>query len=349
MTKKKSRRGSFISKEGTSRHVLSNKLPINYEPSPVYSYEETLIKEIISSGNKVRMTEQSILFNSVLSTLTPGLRNLYYKNGASIGRILYNVYRREKHYLWYEESVADLVSFFEAAGFAGITYNIFPDRIDLKFHNRDRTYLGSNMHAFESGIISGFLSSGKQQHVKVEEISCSNNGSASCHFITTDRLPLYLEKNGSATLNKFTSSIKGHISRYSKLNSRSGFAEEYYMLSSSVFLEPEYQEHMHRIIYHLGSEIGSILSITKLNQSSARTLERLYALLGLCSLSIGSTNRIDMEMRFDRLKAKKGLVDISIAFLNGLLKDAIPQGSHINTKGSKKDNSYLVRITESKR
>jgi predicted hydrocarbon binding protein len=294
------------------------------------------------------MTEQSILFSSVLSTLTVGLRNLYYKNGISIGRTLYSIYRRQKHYIWYEESVADLVSFFESAGFSAITYNIFPDRIDIKFHSHSKEYLGTNMHVFECGVICGFLSSAKQQHVKVDEISCSNNDSNFCHFITSESLPLYLEPKGTVVLKKFANLLKESISTPNK-KPKPNFMEEYYILSSFVFLEDEYHEHMHKIVYHLGSEISSMLGINRLNQKSARSIERLYELLGLGKLSIRSTKRIDMEIHFDRLKAKKGLVDISIAFLNGLLKDAITKDSHINTKGSKKDNSYVVRITESKK
>ena len=127
----------------------------------------------------------------------------------------------------------------------------------------------------------------------------------------------------------------------------SGFAEEYFALSSSAFLEPEYHEHMKRIVYYLGAEMGAILDIKAVNQKSARILERLYALLGLCKLSSKAKKQLQIEMRFDRIKAKKGLVDISIAFLNGLLKDAITGKSVIKTKGVKTGDSYVVRITES--
>ena len=57
--------------------------------------------------------------------------------------------------MWYEESVADLVRFFESAGFSRVSYSITPRRISIKFHNCDRSDLGANLHTFEAGIVSG--------------------------------------------------------------------------------------------------------------------------------------------------------------------------------------------------
>jgi len=344
-SKKIIKRKSTIKK--VPRRVLTSKKQITYEPQASTSYEEALIKGILSNKSIGKTTEYSILFNSVLSTLTPGLKNLHYKSGVSAGRTLYEICKTKKHYIWYEESIADLVAFFEKAGFTGTTYNVYPDRIDIRFNNRDRTYLGAGMHAFECGLICGFLSAGKRQHVKVEEVSCSNNNSKSCHFVTSDTLPLYLDANGHKLLGRFADSIKEHINPSSGKSVKAGFAEEYFALSSSAFLEPEYHEHMKRIVYYLGAEMGAILEIKSINQKSARILERLYALLGLCKLSSKAKKQLQIEMRFDRIKAKKGLVDISIAFLNGLLKDAITGKSVIKTKGVKTGDSYVVRITES--
>ncbi|MGI0100781.1 MAG: hypothetical protein ACREBH_03655 [Candidatus Micrarchaeaceae archaeon] len=322
-------------------------LALHYD-EPQRGLDDVLIRGVLSNKSGSYSTEYAILFNSVLSTLTPGLRNLYYKNGISVGRELYRTLLSEKRYTWYEEGVADLVRFLERAGFNGITYNIYPDMIDIKFHNRDRTALGINTHVFESGIISGFLTAGKQQHVKVEEIKCSNNGSSFCHFVTTDKLPLYLEPSGNDTLERFTYSIKDRISSGDKgALQQNRFADEYYALSSSVFLNYDYIAHMQKIAYHLGTQVAPALKLTSLNGSSGRSLERLYSLLGLGILKVESAKPAKISIRFDRLKAKKEFVDISIAFLSGLLRHSMKNRSPVEPKVSRKGNSYMVYVTES--
>jgi predicted hydrocarbon binding protein len=353
---KTSAKKKIINRKASKPSIAIKKIqaPIHYEPPVIPTYEETLLKSIMSQGKKnkdIKTTEYSLLFNSVLSTLTPGLRNLYYKNGVSVGRSLYRIYHNEKRYTWYEESVSDLVAFLEQAGFSGITYNVFPDGIDFRFHNRDRTNLGTTIHVFEAGIICGFLTAGKQQHVKVDEVACSNNGSDSCHFITSTNLPLYLEPNGYEVLNKFAKSIKPHILGSGKeAELKSNFPDEYSILSSTVFLESEYSEHMNKVVYHLGSEIASSLNLSKLNKAtSSKALEKLYKLLNLGNLNVKSLRPLAIEIQFDRLKSKKEFVDISIAFLNGLLKDTIRKDSSIKTNTSKRKNSYIVRISESKK
>src|SRR5271155_1020223 len=125
-SKKIIKRKSTIKK--VPRRVLTSKKQITYEPQASTSYEEALIKGILSNKSIGKTTEYSILFNSVLSTLTPGLKNLHYKSGVSAGRTLYEICKTKKHYIWYEESIADLVAFFEKAGFTGTTYNVYPDR-----------------------------------------------------------------------------------------------------------------------------------------------------------------------------------------------------------------------------
>jgi len=340
MAKKKSKR---VARKVPKPNRRAAKAQIDY--LQIASYEEVLVKGIVTGRQEKKSTEYSLLFNSVLSTLTPGMRNLYYKSGISVGRILYTTCEQNTHYTWYEESVKDLVSFFEKSGFSRITYNIFPDRLDIKLHKMDPTFLGSSMHVFESGIISGFLSAGRLQHVKVDEIACCNNGSKFCHFITTENLPLYLGADTREVFDRFVENIIPHDPE-----NRYMFADAYAMLSSSVFLDREYLEHMKNIVRHMGIEVGLGISLDKkLSGKSVKAIERISNLLGFGSLSIRSPKPLDMQFRFDKLKAKKEFVDISIAFLNGMLSNSVGKESSIDTRVTHSKNSYIVRIVESRK
>jgi predicted hydrocarbon binding protein len=318
--------------------------PTEYETLPVPTYEEILLDGIMSAKHIGKTTEYSILFNSVMSTLTAELHKLYYNDGAYIGGSLYDICRKNGHYVLYKESVADLVSFLENAGFSRITYHIYPDRIDIKFNNRDKTYLGRNMHVFEAGIMSGFLSTGAQQRLNVKEVSCSNNGSDLCHFMTSEDPPAH-EPDAGEVLSRFAGSITDRIrSKAGAFPSfKENFAEEYLELSSQILSEKEHAEHMHRIVRHLGSTIASETNLETLNRKALKNIERAYALLGLGKITTRYAKGIDIELQFDRLKAKKEFVDISIAFLEGLIGSSI-SGADIKTNSAKRNKSYVVRI-----
>ncbi|MGD0510570.1 MAG: 4-vinyl reductase [Candidatus Micrarchaeaceae archaeon] len=311
-------------------------------PAPVLGYEQTLLNNIISNAKPSGATEYSIILNSVLSTLTPGMRAVYYNNGLSLGRSLYNLYHARMHYIIPDECVSDIVSFLENAGYANTTYHIFPDRTDIKFNGRDSTLLGASMHVFESGLIAGFISASTQQHVRVEEIACSNNGARQCHFVTL-AAPLPIQTPGRDTMNMFIESAKAIAGMQGKPADH-GFSEEYLMLASSLITNQEYSVHIARVMHHIGREIGNELK----NPARLKRLERLFDTLGLGKLKVGSAARLSIELRLDRLKAKKGFVDISNAFLNGLLDSPLSRGSRLAVKGAKNGNSYVIKVTVAK-
>jgi len=350
VARRKSKRANAKSKPkiGITRKSLaqspSQTNVLMYDPI-ISSDSELLLRSILANKKSAKTTETSLLFNSVLSTLTPGMRNLYYRSGVSIGRALYKIYHSKRRYMWYEESVADLVAFFEDVGFSRISYNVFPDMIDLKFHNRNKDYLGTNMHTFEAGIICGFLTAGKQQHVRVEEVECSCNGADYCHFVTTESLPLYLEINGSEVLGNFILNTRNSV-QYNR-DVKKSFSEEYYALSSSVFLDPEYHDHIKKIIYYMGSQIAMKLNAKDRKTSEIQTYEQLFDILNLGKLSIKKVKPISAVIQFERLNAKKSFVEMSITFLSGLVANRIKQKSILELKQTtKKNNSYIAKINE---
>jgi predicted hydrocarbon binding protein len=308
------------------------------------SYEEVLLNSIISKGRPNEIPECALIFNSVLSGLTPAMRNLHYKSGISAGRLLYRIYQRERRYTWYEESVADLVRFFENAGFSRVSYSIMPERISIKFHNCDRSNLGANLHTFEAGMVSGFLTAGKAQQVQMAEVSCSSNGSEFCHFAS--ELPSAQQKiRETALLEGLAERVKAEAE--SGKDGRQHFSEEYYLLGSASLTKSEYASEMNKIIYYMGGMIGSSLGLnTAKLRRSGKKLERLFSLLNLCSMKVKGTSPLACEMQFNSLKAKKEFVDISISFLNGLLKGYATESKTIHSSIAKRNGRYIVRVTE---
>jgi predicted hydrocarbon binding protein len=327
-----------------SKRAARTPLYLSDEMRRSTSYEEVLLNRILSKGRPNETPECAMLFSSVLSSLTPAMRNLYYKSGISAGRLLYRIYQREKRYTWYEESVADLVGFFEKAGFSRVSYSVLPERISIKFHNCGRSEIGLNVHTFEAGIISGFLTAGKGQHVPVEEISCSGNGSEYCYF-TSAPAPMQFKARDVDLLSGLTEKVKAEAESHGDRSQR--FAEEYYLLGSSSFTRDDYSREMNSVICHMGSMIGSSLGLDAARlKRSGRQLETLFPLLNLCDMRVKSTNPFACEMQFSALKAKKEFVDISISFLNGLLKEYAAERKIMRSSIARRDGTYVVRISE---
>ena len=310
-------------------------------PAAPESYSEALIMQIIEGKSKFKVPEMSLTFDYVMSSLTPGMRNLYYRSGVSSGKALYRVMDSRKRYTWYEESVSDLVSFLEKAGFKRVTYNVFSDRIQIEFHGVRPQRLGTALHVFESGIICGFLSAAKRQHMKVEEIQCSGNGASSCKFITTSSLPLYLESDGHSVLDRFVESVNRSASS-GLPNAAPAFPEEYSVLSSSVMVEKEYAQHMCRIAEYAGNAIGARL---RESGKGMRSIGRISEMLGLGKLSVRSSRPPKIEARFDRLRAKKEFVDISIAFIGGMVGGVSGKRAGVTASGRRSGNSYIADIS----
>jgi predicted hydrocarbon binding protein len=307
--------------------------------------ESAMLTSIINKDDSQRVPENAVLFISLLSNLTPGLSSVNRRAGMHVGRHLYSLLSAGKHYLLHEESVADLVKFFEHAGYSRITYNIFPDRIDIQMHDRSHEYIGRDLHSFEAGLISGFLTAAKKQYVAITEHECSNNGSPYCRFSSS--FNAYREQpkeDTKAVLLRFAE----HVARQSEKAEKASdtrISPEYYMLSASTVLESQYQEEMRHIASYIGSEVGaSIFSnrSTKNPNVAATRVERVVRLLNLGKASVKSLKPIKIDISFDRLHSRSEFVELSLALINGLLKNHAVEGTRVSSEA--RHGAYLVRI-----
>ncbi len=347
MAPKKAKKRSPVKAVGARRpgkRAARTPLYLSDEMRMSTSYEEVLLNRILSKRRPNETPECAMLFSSVLSSLTPSMRSLYYKSGISAGRLLYRIYQRERRYTWYEESIADLVGFFEKAGFSRVSYSVLPERISIKFHNCVKGEIGLNVHTFEAGIISGFLTAGRGQHVPVGEISCSGNGSDYCYF-TSAPAPMQFKARNADMLGGLAEKVKSEAESHGGASQR--FAEEYYLLGSSSLTRDDYSREMNSVVSHMGSMIGSSLGLNSARlRRSGRQLETLFPLLNLCEMRVKGTNPFSCEMQFSALKAKKEFVDISISFLNGLLKEYAAERKIMRSSIAKRGGTYVVRISE---
>lgn len=313
------------------------------QQSHASGYDEALLMGIIDNRSKQRVSAHALEFSSLLSSLTPGMREMQHKSGFRIGRAIYRIYERNKRYIWYEESVADLVSFLEASGLGSVAYNIFPDTVSIRIYNRKAPHLGIATHEFEAGVISGFASTGRRQLTEIHETMCSRSGAQHCEFMRADR-PQATDISEEYAIAKLIESSAGALKN--GLHNAT-IPMEYYMLASATLFMGGYSHALKNIASYIGNEFASALHLTGNKQSVARA-EALTRLLNLGVLTIKSLKPVNIGISFDGLSSRREHVELSLAFINGLLNRLITDRSRIETTGSRSVNGYRIMLVEKK-
>ncbi|MFI5412421.1 MAG: hypothetical protein ACHQX1_00855 [Candidatus Micrarchaeales archaeon] len=320
-------------------------------PRNALSYEEIVIKNIVSNSNAARVPEEAVLMSSAISSMSGGMKELHYRSGISIGRALYKMSNEKKNYTFPEESVADLVAFFESAGHRNVSYRSYPGDIEIKIHEKKGPEMGTNLHSFEAGIISGFLSAAEQKYVNVSEESCVNASGSFCKFsagpsqIKPYQLFASHTSPDAAALDRFADHI-AQKARTRHDNNINGMANEYYLLSSSLLLDRSYLESIKSIAAYMGKSVGEKILTQHNGRVPPSEITNAIRLLNLGNPIILDTKPFHMELSFDKVTSRKEFIDVSLAFVNGLLSNRFGK-SAVATEHSNKED-YIVDIRESK-
>ncbi len=309
----------------------------------VHTRNEYLIHRILDYADLHIIPQSVSLFSSLLSNLTPATSNFTKKEGVRVGRALYDIKRRQKHYLLHEESVADLIQFFERTGHNRLTYSIFPDKFTLNIFDMHKEYIGMKVHQFEAGVISGFLSASKGSHVEVEEQSCSSDGNGNCTFTTVYNKAEDQTKNAKRAIRLFADHIIKEATKEESVY-KIKEAPAYYALSSSTIASRRYQKEMKHIAAFIGSEIASGIfpEPKKTGSDYLRRLQRAIELTSPGKPSVKSLKPIKIDVRFDALHSNSELIEITGALLNGMLKYYTTPGTKLTKVHTNK--GYTIRI-----
>ena len=273
------------------------------------------------------------------------MKELHYRHGINVGKALYNVKIAGKSYMYAEESVADLVDFLQAAGHKNTTYAAFPDSVTIIMHDRRGPELGTNLHEFEAGLISGFLSTAQQHYVGVKESSCMNNNGQYCKFSTNYSGDLKRDGGSAESVNRLADHITESLnSRKVRRTKSNRIAKEYYLLQSSLLLDPAYLEPMQEIAEHIGRSVGEHIS----SNPRARTsqIERAIRLLNFGSPVTIASKPLHIKLSFDSGSSRRGFVDLSLAFINGLISSSFGSGATATERNTK--GGYIIDIKEPK-
>ncbi len=313
------------------------------------TYEEAVLQNIMksSNGKEANVPEEAMLLSSTISSLGNEVNDMHYKAGMSIGKSIYKISPSDS-----EDTVSDLVGFFQSAGYKNVTYSSFPDKTEITLHEKKGAGIGANLHTFEAGIISGYLSSAQRRYVPVEETSCVHNEGAKCRFTTVDAPGKpRVHKDEKVALSKLAHHIadKARGPNYYGLDRKSAvkISNSYYSLASQMLNDKSYADSMKSIVAYLGTSVGAKLFASYSKERHASHLMELAHTIKLLNLGnpiVESLRPFRMSVSFDALSSRREFVDLSLSYINGLLSSGF--GNAISATQRSEDGSYVVDITE---
>ena len=278
------------------------------------SYEETLLEDIIR-GSTGGVSRQVFALTGALASLTPKLRDVYFSHGFRVGRILH---KSAKHIAGNATTMLPmLVEFLGNAGYSKISYKPRGGSYEFEIADAPRMKLGVNMHSFEAGIISGFMSEEYRRITTFTESKCRSNGSDSCTF--AEGMGMGEKRlDSDEWIREFSDYVIGSMD-----NERHGpINYEYYYLASESLLHNEYAKGISDIAYVAGSGLGRRLKEEHEgigDDARTRRLKELIALLNFGNITIKRSAPMSLRMEFDRLMAKKDMIALASNFMNGML------------------------------
>ena len=198
--------------------------------------------------------------------------------------------------------------------------------------------LGANVHAFEAGMMAGFLTAAKMHLVHVNETLCCENGSEFCRFATSDRYEPELVN--PKTAERFLDHLGGHIHEMQRAESH--VPEEYYLLTSMLMMRKDYSNEVGRIMASMGSRLAGKMQMTRSN------VENSVRLLGLGEIYITSLKPLKGSVSYSGLRAREEFVRMAMPFLDGLLSGIVGRNSTVEVTATANANRYNVKLTEKK-
>jgi len=306
---------------------------------------DIMINNIIKSVPEVQVDRNAILLNHVLMNLTKGMRKVSYHNGFAIGVKVsggYGSIYKDKR-----AALSDLTDFIEKIGYASASHEIYRDgKISFFIRSNKGQNIGMNLHSFEAGIISGFLTAITGVYSKVSEQKCQNNNSDLCVFTVSNtadyEADLHIEPKG--LLERLASSLYSDLSR-NDLSNGTKFSESYYYMLNKVVSDKAYLEYMKDSVRYMGGILGDKIQSAygEDGKSYGKCLQSSVKLLNLGKLSIKNSRNYPIELSFDTINSRQELIEISLALISGMYPD---RDSTIEAVQEIRRGTYTVRLNK---
>lgn len=288
------------------KKIRLHKFPISIIPK---SYNELLVHNIKSKNDKLKINPYSLFLYSLIVNSNRPNRTGAYNVGISIGKVLY--YSTKTAYdTVLSDSLQHIVEFFENVGNRSVTYLILPHQIVFSMSNDDNIQMGINMHIFESGIISGFISSALHNYINVREEKCRHNNSDTCVFVshTKDTHPIDFPKD---RLDKL---LKSAISGYN--STESNMSNSYLLLILSLLEKIEFSSNAYKFADRIGREMRKMDNTRKTKNNQIGFIIDGIKLFAVGLPTIKGSN---ISIKLNKEVSKREVIKLIASFIGGFM------------------------------
>lgn len=320
----------------------------NFASHSASSYKEAILQGILNLNSKSAITYwHAATFGRILLSLTKSTKTLGYSFGVEAGKELYKIVSQSKNYYWYEESIPELISFLEKATGDPVSYQFVHNGLRIRLHSKNAPDLGTNIHSFEAGIMSGFVTVASHQPVKMCETACTSNGSDYCEFLSVEEEPKEKEVEMEEAVSRFAEHVAAAIK--SMPTQDAGVPLGYHALIMQPLLDSKYIEALNNISSYMGLKVAESLfddkrpGVSKIRDYLSKSAMLLN--LGAPRLkSISKQPNLNMDFVFRPEISKKEYVEMSLAFINGMISKASRPKVSFEMRG--KGGSYILSVKE---
>ena len=311
---------------------------------PVYAmqtYEHAIVYDIFNGNGEKASSPESLDVLSILSGITEESKSSSFAAGVHAGKILHEFSRLSRPGKQESERISDIQLFFSNAGYKEVSYSVFPDKFMLRFAY-EANVLGIKGHAFEAGVIEGFLNALGYHGFHIREVKCMMEGNPYCSFSSSDTFSRQ-EGHGTSLFKSATAALSDRVSKkVMSGSSQEQFSEAYVALKGKQSLSYAAEHGGMAMAFEMGRTMRS-KTIEGENYPAAKAaMERTISLLNIGRINVKSLEPLRLELSVSLLKSRREFNDFAETFIKGLAGYYKPTGSEV--KASTDGSHYVLRL-----
>ncbi len=293
--------------------------------SHAFDLEGLLVDKILSSDV---IAENGTSIENLIYNATPKMAEIGYSFGFSVGREM----------ALKNQAEGEFTKALDRIGLHKSLYYPFNDRLIITSvpSKRVNRNLNHNIHVFESGVISGYLSVTTGLKMQTKESLCIHNGSNVCQFVSAPFSPKAI--TSKTEINNIIDGISHTIinNRYKKLKN-----EYYRILAYLPLLEHPMSEEVRKLMTISGRRIAE-----NSNEKEAhRIIDNIASYFGANSekISINSKGKSIIRLRYSSYNSIYPYVAMPTALIVGFGSGNFGKDPQVSIL-TNKDNTYTTII-----
>jgi hypothetical protein len=312
---------------GTGRSIAAAGRVLRKKPSTKeapHNYDTLLLNRLVLRQGEP--TRRHLQLQELLYAYAPELSELAFKYGFGLGAEAYRISGG---------GMGALERLMYNSGFGRMVYHVSESRSVLAFSGVDPMgeSTRANMHVFQAGVISGYLSAHSRRRIYAREEGCAFNGAKSCVFVA--RPHGYVEETRPAL--GFTAVLNAMDSAIGR-GMRNASSDSYVLAMGPFFGEPLLSE-ASRFLYMAGKQLS------KGGGALDGRIKAIAGFLGIKSASVNVSKNVAsaVTLSYDHATSVRGFVELTAAFVSGFVKGRMGVSPRVQRSVSR-TGAYIIRL-----